>query len=309
MDPKLAVIIPTRSRPDKLNECLDALAKAQKFFEFPVYVCDSSPDADIKDEVAGVCNDFPFVKLYSHEGKNLAASKNFCANIADEPLLINVDDDVNVEPQAIQALYQRYISTPGWAVVCGAVFWITNWAGPFVLRPTGYGRPPSEGEEPSFLLGAFFLYPKALAEFLPWNERFSSAQDIFMGALWRSYNIPLIYEPEARAVHNREAPEYGLEFVDGRIYVNLFDALIANRNLPRAAMYEFLGFASGVKRYSTSLATAKDFVKAWYRGHVYFVRDWKYLNALVGKQPPPVRAEIEAYPEPASLGAPVGKVG
>lgn len=308
MEAKLAVTIPTRSRPDKLIECLQALEQAQSYIKFPVYVCDSSPDPIVRGKVAEVCAHFPFAALYTHEGKNIAASKNFCAKIAKEPLLVNVDDDVNVEPQAIWELYQQYTQTSGWTVVCGSVFWGVTWDGPFVIRRIGYGRPPRQGENPSFLLGAFFLYPKALVDFLPWNERVPASEDVFMGALWRSYKVALVYEPKARAVHNRDAPLYGVDYIDGHIYTNLFDALIANRNLLRAAMYEIFGFAAGVNVYSTSMSALKTFVIGWYRGHRYLARDWKYLTALVGKPLPPVQTNTALNPESVNLFVATRKV-
>ena len=286
MKPKLAVVIPTRNRPDKLYECLKALKEARVFIEFPVYVCDSSPETEARDATAAVCKQFAFVTLHRHEGKNISASKNFCASVAAEPLLLNIDDDVNVEPHAVKALYDRYLGVPGWAVVCGSVFWGPSWDGPFVLRPIGYGRPPRKDEQPSFLLGAFFLYPKVLAELLPWNDRVAAREDIFMGALWRGHDIALVYEKQARAVHNRAPPEYGVDYIDGQIYNNLFDTLIANRNPARAVSYEFLGFAANVKRYATSFPEFGDFLAAWYRGHVYLLRDWQYLTSLTKKQLP-----------------------
>ena len=301
MEAKLAVTIPTRNRPDKLILCLKALEQAQAYIKFPVYVCDSSPDPLIGNEVAEVCAQFPFATLHTHEGKNISASKNFCAKIVKEPLLVNVDDDVNVEPRAILELYQRYLQTSGWAVVCGSVFWGVTWDGPFVIRRIGYGRPPRQGENPSFLLGAFFLYPKALADFLPWNERVAVSEDVFMGALWRSYHVTLVGEDNAKALHNRVAPLYGVNYVGGHIYTNLFDALIANRNLPRAVMYEIFGFAAGVKVYSTSMRALKTFVIEWYRGHRYLVRDWKYLTELVDRPVPFLQANTALNAEAVNL--------
>lgn len=107
-----------------------------------------------------------------------------------------------------------------------------------------------------------------------------------MGALWRSHGVSLIYEPDARALHNRAPPEYGVETIDGQIYTNLFDTLIAKRNLARAALYEFLGFAANLKRFAKNRVTLKHFLAAWFRGHAYLRRDWRYLNSLTKKQLP-----------------------
>lgn len=274
-------MIPTRNRPDKLRGCLAALSEAQKNITFPIYVCDSSPDAAMRERVSEVCREFSTTQLHFHDGKNVAAARNFCAAVAEEPLLVNVDDDVNVQPDAIAALYRRYTASSGWRVVGGSVFWGTFWEGPKVVRRIGYARAALPGEPPSFLIGAFFLYPKRLAELCPWNERIRYSDDIFMGALWRSHGVSIIYEPAARAVHDSAGSTYGVDTCDSLIYANLFDALIANRNLPRAAMYEVLGFAATAKGELGRRGGLRDLMAAWYRGHLQLVRDWGYLSALV----------------------------
>lgn len=282
----LAVVIPTRNRPGKLALCLEALERARQFIDFTVYVCDSSPDASVRAEIDRVCRRFAFAELHLHNGRNVAAARNFCAGVAREPILINVDDDVYVEPEAVRNLYETYRAHHGWRVVGGLVDWGVSWDGPVVMRRIGYGRKARPGEKPSFMIGAFFLYPKRLAELCPWNERIRYSDDVFMGALWRSYGVSLLHEPTARAVHDDQKNDYGTLDHDSHIYANLFDALIANRNLPRAAMYEVLGFAAGAKRFFRRPGTAVAFLSAWFRGHSYLVRDWHYLSSAVSKALP-----------------------
>lgn len=284
--PELAIVIPTRNRPEKLTFCLKALERARQFVDFTVYVCDSSPDTDIRNEVERICYTFTFVELHFHNGTNVAAARNFCARVAKEPVLINVDDDVYVEPEAVRNLYETYRAHCGWRVVGGLVDWGTSWDGPVVMRRIGYGRKARPDEKPSFMIGAFFLYPKTLAEVCPWNERIRYSDDVFMGALWRSYGVSLLHEPTAKAVHDDQKNNYGTSEHDSHIYANLFDTLIANPDLPRALMYEFLGFAAGAKRFFRHPNTASAFLSAWFRGHRYLIRDWKYLNAAVAKSRP-----------------------
>lgn len=279
-------MIPTRNRPEKLQACLAALAAAREVLPFAVYVCDSSPEAAVRERVAGVCRKFPAVRLLFHDGQNVAAARNFCAAVAEEPLLVNVDDDVNVQPDAVGALYQRYAALSGWRVVGGSVFWGTFWEGPKVVRRIGYARAALPGEPPSFLIGAFFLYPKRLAKLCPWNERIRYADDIFMGALWRGHNVSMAYEPAARAVHNSAGSDYGVNTYDSLVYANLFDALLANRDLPRAAMYDVLGFAASARGELGRRAGLRDLVAAWYRGHAQLARDWRYLAELARKPLP-----------------------
>jgi hypothetical protein len=155
------------------------------------------------------------------------------------------------------------------------------------MRRIGYGRPVRPGEKPDFLITALFLYPRALGLALPWNERLRGSDDRFMGALWRSHGVELTFTPLSRAHHdeedNRSGGIYSVDALDDHVYVNLFDALIANQNVPRATCYEFLGFAAGAKTYFRSLDTARRYIAAWWRGHLALARDWGELRAMVGR--------------------------
>ncbi len=282
----LSVTVPTRNRPEKLQRCLRALARARELFEFEVYVGDSSDEAATREAVKTVCEEFEFVHLRHHTGKNVAAARNFCTQVTAADLLVSVDDDVYVEPDAILRLFEAYQRGKGWRVVAGSVAWGEDWSEPVVKRWIGYGRKARPGEPPSFLVSAFFLYPKALALALPWNERIRWSDDVFMGALWRSKSVNLLFEPRARAFHDEQHKSYGVDFQEWHIYENLFDALLANPNLPRALAYECLGFAAGAKTYFRHPKTTQAYVAAWYRGHRALVRDWDYLKALVSRPLP-----------------------
>src|SRR5436305_1424026 len=105
---RVAVVIPTRGRPRKLQTCLEALELAQSEGEFPVYVADSSPAHEVRAEVEQLCARFPFVRLHHHERVGVPAARNRCAAVADAELLVNVDDDVYVYPDAIRRLVEAY---------------------------------------------------------------------------------------------------------------------------------------------------------------------------------------------------------
>jgi hypothetical protein len=93
----VAVVIPTRDRPDRLGRCLGHLERARHPLAFPVHVGDSSTSEEQRSRVAEVCAPYDFVRLHHHDGASVAAGRNFCSRIADdaEPL-VNVDDDVYV---------------------------------------------------------------------------------------------------------------------------------------------------------------------------------------------------------------------
>jgi hypothetical protein len=289
---QVAVVVPTRARPELLARCLGALDAARARFQFKGYVCDSSPDTSNRQAVAGVVARYPWAELHPHDGRNLPAARNACARAANEPLLVNVDDDLVVEPAAIEKLAARYRSGTGRRVVSGSVSWDGVWTEPMVMRPIGYSRLPRPGEAPSFVQGAFFLYPRAFALAWPWNERIPANDDIFMGAVWRAKGVEMLFEREARALH----PELPLAFDGDRIgdraldqhshiYALLFDAVFANPSAKRALAYETLGFLASAKLYFRRPSWAVRFLRNWVGGHRALLSDRRYLHSLLDREP------------------------
>jgi hypothetical protein len=205
---------------------------------------------------------------------------------------VNVDDDLELEPDAINRLVDRYASGSGRRVVAGSVSWDGSWSTPVKKRLIGYGRPVREGEEPDFIIGAFFLYPRRFALAWPWNERIDTADDIFMGALWRSQGVRILFSGQARA-HHEELPlsldpaRLGDTVEDQRwhIYSLLFDALIANPDPRRAVAYEVLGFAASAKLYLRRPGLAIPFLRSWLAGHLRLFADRRYLRELLQREP------------------------
>lgn len=283
----VAVVVPTRSRPEKLRRCLDSLAAAREQLHCPVYVCDSSPDDHIRATVREVCERYDWVIHSTHEGTNIGSAYNACARAAREELLINVDDDLELETDAIDRLLSRYAEGSGRRVVAGSVSWDGTWSAPMKMRPIGFSRLPRDGEAPDFVLGAFFLYPRAFALAWSWNERIDRRNDIFMGAVWRRHRVQIQFAEDARALHEDLPasldPSRIAEAVHDerwRIYTLLFDALIANPSIVNAFCYEFLGFMAGGKRFLRRPRWAALFVASWIIGHVRLIADLRYLRAL-----------------------------
>lgn len=303
MSHPLAVVIPTRNRPEKLKKCLSALGKAREHIDFVVYACDSSDREETRAAVKEVCSEFHFVRHHLHQGKNAAAARNFCANVAEAELLITVDDDVYVEPESIKKLVEAYHSTAGLRIVSGSVAWGKNWSKPVVMRLIGYGREAQPGEQPSFVVSAFLLYPRSIALALPWNERIRTSEDRFMGSLWRGRGVQILFEPAARAFHDDQHNTYSVKEQESHIYANLFDALIANPDFVKGLSYEFLGFAAGAKLYFRRFDSAIAYIRAWIRGHQSLIRDWSYLQDYLRRPLP----RIEQQPSSEYLSTSVDK--
>lgn len=268
-----------------MRNCLGAVARARQGLDLPVLVADSS-DEDNHAEVRRVCSEFGFVRMRRHGGRNVAAARNFCAREAKADFLISVDDDVYLEPDALVELTAAVEAAAQPAVVAGAVAWDGVYHEPVVMRKIGFGRPVRAGESPDFLVTALFAFPRELGLALGWNERIESSDDLFVGALWRSHGVELRYAPAARAHHDPEHHHYGPEAQSSHIYVNLFDALVANPNIWRAFCFEFLGFAAGTKLYFRTPDTAGRFLSAWLRGNLRFLRDLRFLRAMVRRPLP-----------------------
>lgn len=258
---------------------------------FPVYVCDSSPTEAERAAVRAVCQHYPWVQLSVHQGTNVAAARNACARAANEDLLVNVDDDLELEPEAIGRLVSRYSQGHSRRVVAGSVSWDGSWSAPVKKRAIGYGRPALKDEQPDFIIGAFFLYPRRFALAWPWNERIDTADDIFMGALWRSHGVQILFAEDARALHEElplsSDPARLAETVRQQrwhIYSLLFDALIANPSALRALSYETLGFLASAKLYLRHPRFALPFLRSWIVGHLRLIGDYRYLRGLVRKE-------------------------
>jgi glycosyltransferase involved in cell wall biosynthesis len=286
------VVIPTRDRPGRLRQCLRNVVRARSELAFSIHVVDSSTTESARALVADICGGQEDVALHWHDRSGVGAARNVCALMADAELLVNVDDDVYVEPEAIKRIVSKYEQGAGWRVVAGSVAWGDNWSSPAVIRAIGFGRPAKPGEVPDFVVGAFFAVPRALAIACPWIESVDTADDLIIGSLWRAKGVQMLFEPRARAVHDHRRQVYGVEVISDLVYSNMFNALIANPSLPRALSWEVLGFLSAAKRYFGSLPSAGALLRGWYKGHLQLAREWRALKAHVeAPLPPPPEPE------------------
>ena len=274
----LTVAIPTRNRPTKLALCLAALEAARKRYPFELLVCDSSTTVEMRTQVSEACARYPNVRLVHHTGRNVSAARNACVRAATTDLIVNVDDDVYVRPDAIAHLATAYLAEDGPRVVAGSVAWGERWSRPLVTRLMGYGRDARRGEEPDFLISAFFLMPRAFGVAWPWNERVFANEDRMMGAVWRANGVRMLFAPDAKAVHDDEHNRYGLQHQEGHIYSLLLDSLILRPRPLRALAYEVLWFGAGVKVYCRDPRSTVRFLRTWYAGHRALIRDRKWLR-------------------------------
>jgi glycosyltransferase involved in cell wall biosynthesis len=292
---RVGVVIPTRDRPGPLKRCLENLQVAHDVMPFTAWVCDSS-GPERRPLVQQICARYPWVALRFHEGRTISAARNFCVEVADAELLVSIDDDVEVEANAVRALVDTYDRGAGPRIVAGAILWgdAAHPSGPLVIRPIGYGRPAMEGERPHFINSSLFLYPRAFGRQWPWNERMGRGSDVLMGAVWRRAGVAMMWSPEARATHE-DRDMLTAELHDDYVYALLAHALIAERRVDRLALLETVTLAAGLKGYARSRRTLGEYLRAWLRGHRAFVRDYRFLQDLASR-PVPSTYAYGAFP-------------
>lgn len=284
---RVGVVVPTRNRPDALRRCLSALGRCREELPFPAWVCDSSEPA-LRGSVREVCAEHDWVELRFHDATTISAARNLCAQTAQADLLVSVDDDVEVEPQAVEALLDIYEAGEGPRVVGGAVCFSEPGyrTAPMRLRRIGYGRLAARNEQAEFLNSALFLYPRAYGLTWPWNERVRRGSDLLMGAIWRAAGVELLWAKEARADHPPRDEMVTAADHGDHLYAILAHALVASRDPRRALLFELLGFAAGLKAFAKDRSALAEFVVSWWYGNLAFARDRKALVELARRPAP-----------------------
>jgi glycosyltransferase involved in cell wall biosynthesis len=276
----VVVMVPTRNRSGKLAQCLDALSASRQEIVFSAVVLDASDEPE-SARARDVVSRYPWAFYVRHDGRNVAAARNACIRAAQGDILINVDDDVYVEPGAIRALV-RHLSSGADTVVAGAVAWPNAAPStPVKMRMNGYGRPTLPSESPDFLVGALFGYTRALATRFPWNEHIQTSDDRFMGGIWRAHGISLNHAADALAHHDTESTTYDERQQRSHIYANLCDAVLVRKSVRWTLGYMALGFPTGL-RGCRSASAAGRYVVAWGRGIADFVGDMGWLRDTYG---------------------------
>jgi glycosyltransferase involved in cell wall biosynthesis len=116
---QVTIVIPTYKRPHKLKETLNAL-RLQRNRNFDVIVVDDgSGDSCLPElqEIARGTN--PKITLISQINSGAAVATNTGVERAAEGLIILVDDDIILDPEAVQQHLDFHIKNPG-AILSGS---------------------------------------------------------------------------------------------------------------------------------------------------------------------------------------------
>ena len=260
-----------------LERCLEALAAAREQRSFDAVICDSSSGENAAATAAVVAK-FPWATYVAHDLDGPCAARNLGAHAASGELLVYVDDDVYVEPDAV-AILAGHVEQAATTTVAAGTLWLDNaWTQPAVMRANGHARPAQAGEPTEWFISALLCVPRALVLDCPWDEDRRYYDDRFSLMLWRRHGAALDFVPAARARHDDVRKVYPLAQERHRIYANLFDAVFLRRSVRWVLAFELLGFATSAKRFARTPRGALGLVAEWVRGNVHFLRDARRLR-------------------------------
>lgn len=200
------VVVPSFRRPERLKECLSALANLRSppgGFEV-VVVDDGSPTP-----LAPICSPFgPLVRCLRQTNRGPAAARNAGANEARGSFLAFTDDDCRPEPDWLHALVARHGKVRG-RLVGGRVVNLLD-ADPYASASQSlceflYDWWDAEaGTMPFFTSNNFGCLRSDFLEVGGFDETFplAAAEDREFGLRWRArMKGDLVYEPDAVVGH------------------------------------------------------------------------------------------------------------
>ena len=115
MGTELTIGIPTAGRPEALARCI-ASVRASVTVPYRIVVLDSLPTS----ETAAICAGQPDVVHETRPGPiGPSASRRLIAELDDREQLLFLDDDIIVQPGAVEMLIARLDASPGTDIVAG----------------------------------------------------------------------------------------------------------------------------------------------------------------------------------------------
>jgi glycosyltransferase involved in cell wall biosynthesis len=210
-DPSVSVIVPTRDRPEKLAECLEALAALEYPRDrFEVIVVDDGGQAPV-DGIAAKYDGRLELTVLREPGLGPAAARNRAAARARGDLLAFTDDDCRPAPRWLAALADRWRGDS----LLGVGGRTTNGApeNPFAVASQTivdlvYAHHNADAEHARFFASNNLAVPADAFRLLGgFDERFRTSEDRDFCARWLASGRRLVAAEDAVVAH---APELTL---------------------------------------------------------------------------------------------------
>ena len=116
----MAVVIPTRNRPDLLGRCLESLAcQTLPKGVSEILVCDDGSSEDLATLVKTFCSSLPGIRLIKQQPKGPAAARNMGFRSSDADIFVCVDSDVVCADGFVENLVGALRRNPNWVAAEG----------------------------------------------------------------------------------------------------------------------------------------------------------------------------------------------
>ena len=153
----IAVVIATVGRADALRVCFDSLARQTvKPAEVLVVHSGSDPETKVLCDEDWAARGLP-VEYFAYPQKSAALQRDFAVRRTSQPLIMFADDDMEFEPDWIEALLKELVRDPGIGATMGRILNQT------IAVPTPLWRlyrrlvaSPERGFAPGAVIGALF---------------------------------------------------------------------------------------------------------------------------------------------------------
>jgi len=215
---RLAIVIPTWNGREMLRSCLASL-RQQTFSDFQIYVVDNGSSDGTSAFVRDEYPDARVVKLETNRGFSVAVNRGIVAG--SEPLVLMLNNDVELEPGCLAAMVDRAESKAEEAMWTGVLLWahrpdLVESAGLSLFRDGTpailYRTQPLTAlpDEPEDVLGAYgglALYRRVVLDRVGvLDERFvfyGEDMDLALRARLAGFRCTLV--PTARGIHRHMA--------------------------------------------------------------------------------------------------------
>ncbi|MBP9750804.1 MAG: glycosyltransferase family 2 protein [Candidatus Peribacteraceae bacterium] len=215
--PALSVVIPTHRRPELLARSLRHLAAQTVAADLEVIVVSDGPDDNAKQSAACVTVGGRAVRFLEIPKCQQGVARNRGVELATAPLTLFCQDDIFLDPHACATHLAAHAAHPGalvlgfttWDPACGVtpvMEWLeaTGWQfGYPQLAPYAHGPVPAAIQH-RYTYTSHLSLPTELAKRVAFREDVTlyGWEDIEWGLRLARTGAPLIYEPDAKALHH-----------------------------------------------------------------------------------------------------------
>ena len=215
---RMAIVIPTWNGREMLSSCLASL-KQQTFTDFQMYVVDNGSTDGTDEFVKKEHPEAQVLRLDTNRGFSVAVNRGIAAG--SEPLVLMLNNDVELEPHCLAALADRADAAPEESIWTGVLLWahrtdliesgglsLFHDGTPAILyRTQPLNALPDQPEEVLGAYGGLALYRREVLERVGvFDERFvfyGEDMDLALRARLAGFRCALV--PSARGVHRHMA--------------------------------------------------------------------------------------------------------